>query len=146
MISPFRVYVAGARSEASRARRVFDALESLGCVVLEKWTEDPRADQDAWQDGDAVEIVDRQLEEIGQADCFWLLVPEPPHSSRGCWVELGYASSESSANLGIIASGPWKQTIFSSLCHRRFPSDHEALLFINDHLEERKKAARVKVV
>lgn len=108
------VFVAAAYAERGRARRVADALESIGCTVTHRWFEHP-VDDDGLDDAARLAMVRGQLRSIGLSD---VLVHLPPRGAcrGGEKVELGYALAKAeTSGLLIVSSG-------STVLHHALPA------------------------
>jgi nucleoside 2-deoxyribosyltransferase len=118
MTTPFSVYVAGAAvpEELERIRKATAALRLAGFVVTSTWPETVAKVGNA-NPRDADHLQRRQwsvqdLAEIDAAHAVWFLVPTPPVTTRGAWLECGYAYAE---DKHLLFSGDTKQSIFAAL-------------------------------
>ena len=91
------IYLAGASSEAELVGSYMRKIEDFGEEVAYDWTRLVLANlANGIKDTDLTNrqrrcIADDCVDSIREADQFWLLIPEDPKSSIGCWVELGLA-------------------------------------------------------
>ena len=128
-----RIYVAAAFSERlTRARPAMDRIRALGGAVTHDWTADPppgvTTDADL-TDAQRVQLALADYRGVAEADVVWLLAPTDK-GSCGAWVEFGAAIA-----LGkrTVVSGPAsRRSIFTEMATRRFETDTEALVWIND--------------
>lgn len=130
----FAVYIAGSSShwQSDRVQAAIAALRAHDIVVTNTWTEviakvgdaNPRAASDIDRRGWAVKC----LNEIDAADAVWVLVPVVPATTRGAWVEAGYAYSE---RKHVLFSGDTKQSVFCAL-GREFATDAAAIAYLRE--------------
>lgn len=124
------VYVAGGSSEAELCASWMQRLRDAGHTIAVDWVANIRAVGDAnpreASENDRYRWTEDDLDGASDADVFWLLVPEKP--SIGCWVELGWCSRVSGAQ--IIVSGDWRKSIFTSLADARYDTHDEAFAAI----------------
>lgn len=123
------VYVGGSSDSLARVRWAEDQLVRAGISVVSTWpsvvTKVGNANPRAASVDDRAEWTLKDLAEVESADLFWFLVPSPG-TTRGAWVELGYAHAVGRA---VVISGDTLQSIFCALGHE-FGTDEEALAFI----------------
>jgi nucleoside 2-deoxyribosyltransferase len=125
-----KVYIAAAAGETERVARAIAAARGAGLEVVCTWPEVIAKVGDANPRG--ASVVDRfgwssqDLAEVDQADVLWFLVPTPPVTTRGAWVEVGLACA-----LGkhLVFSGDTKQSVFCAL-GEEFEDDELALSHI----------------
>jgi len=129
--TPFRVYVAGSAAPEAmwRVQRAIADLTAAGIQVSCTWPETIAAVGDA-NPRDASEPqregwAKQDLAEVAASDAVWFVVPAP-QTTRGAWVEAGYAYALGKT---LVCSGDTKQSIFCALGHE-FPTDGEALDFL----------------
>jgi nucleoside 2-deoxyribosyltransferase len=124
------IYLAGASAEIDTCKRCMRALREAGHVVTFDWTAaiSERAtaglsDRDLTPEERRM-FAGLDLKGVTDADLIWVLAPQPPNASTGCWAELGYALA-----LGpyIVVSGSWQRCIFTDLADQCF-DDHDAAL------------------
>jgi nucleoside 2-deoxyribosyltransferase len=134
-----KIYIAACANgaELERAKRMVAAARSAGLDVVCTWPEivttvgdaNPRNATCAQREGWAAQ----DLREVGEADVLWFLVPTPPATTRGAWLEAGYAHA-----LGklLVFSGDTAQSVFAAL-GEEFDSDDSALEFLKVVAAER---------
>lgn len=116
--APFRVYVAATSSgpESARVARVVELLRSNGFEVTSTWANTIAAVGEANPRG--ASATDRRiwaiqcLNEIDAADLVLVLVPELPTTTRGAWLEAGYAYSN---HKHVVFAGDSHQSVFCAL-------------------------------
>jgi hypothetical protein len=115
-MSAMKIYVAGASSEIETARGWMKRLREAGFEVTVDWP--TMIDQGGGVANDLPGEAARKaawtdLRGVSDAEIFWMLVPEV--ETKGAWIELGYALSESvvvfmSGRIGFV-----KKCIFATL-------------------------------
>lgn len=117
-----KIYVAGASAELELCKRYMQKLREAGFTITHDWTAEieknaGKTDKDlTW--AEAREHANGDLAGVAASDLFWLMVPRPPNASKGCWVELGYASSDKSKL--IYVSGAARGCIFLARADQLF--------------------------
>lgn len=102
--APLKVYVAASSRELERVDRALEGLSKIPNVeVTYRWIDDMRkqmakglTDKDLTRE-EALEVGDACLQGVYDADLVWLLYPN--ETTRGAWVELGYARALFDQNL-----------------------------------------------
>lgn len=134
------IYLAGSSNELPRVKRAAQWLERLNAELKEAgdeavitnawWTDVESAGANpagaesharrAWAAAD--------LQGVKDADIFWMLFPEEPTSSGGCFWEAGFADS---LDTQMVLSGPTERSIFSARACE-YASDEAAFRYISD--------------
>jgi nucleoside 2-deoxyribosyltransferase len=124
------VYVAGASSEIERAKTAIERLGLAGIEVTSTWPNvvasfgdaNPAtatlSERNGWSAAD--------LEQVGAADLLWFLVPGDGATTRGGWLEAGFAHAKGKT---LVFSGETSQSIFCAL-GAEFGSDVDAFATI----------------
>lgn len=92
-----KIYIAGSSQELGRCERAILFATSLGFKVTYDWTESVRTSiaQGVLEHELPFEHREHQarrdLQAIDDADAIVVLLPEKGGTSRGCWIEFGYA-------------------------------------------------------
>lgn len=125
-----KIYVAASSAELERARAAMDWCREQGFEITHDWVADVtlvrleggKADADLTP-AEQLAFVVKDLDAVGEADLLWFLVPRPPATTVGAWVELGAAYE-----LGrpVIVSGPHAAQMFCSAASQAFTSDFDA--------------------
>lgn len=134
-----RVYVAGSSKEIPRVRAMQATLVALGCTITHDWTkqvEDYGAGADQLSAADKRRFARLDLDGIANA-AMVVFLQSPVASSRGMWVEIGYAVAcrERLPTLLFLCTGGGDQLIWHTLMNGVFEKDEEFL----------DKVARVRV-
>lgn len=121
-----KAYLCGAFSERARVKAMMSRLREAGIEISFDWTADPppgvTCDADLTAEQRST-YARADLRGVELADVVWLLAPES--TSRGAWVEFGYALAVQAIT---IVSGPaWRSSIFTEVANHTFESDEEAL-------------------
>lgn len=129
-----KVYIAGSTAEIDRAKSWGARLQRFGIEVISTWTtvvgEHGCNPRDASLQQRRTWALD-DIDQIRQADLFWLLVPALDRPSRGAWFELGVAWTLIAPGCKqLIASGDTRQSIFCALAGREFDDDVDAFIEI----------------
>ncbi len=126
-----KVYIAASSriEERNRVRLCMHALEAApGLELAYDWLtpmQGRTTTRDSeLSDSDAIDQARLCLKGVEDAEAVWLLAPNSP--TRGAWVELGVAHSESKL---IVGSGDYRQSIFCQLADFLYEKDAEALAF-----------------
>lgn len=110
------MYLAGSSQDVNRCRHWHMQLVGAGVEVVSTWIDSVAAVGNANPRGATAEARTGWsrtcLEQIGDADVLWFLVPPPDRRTCGAWVELGYALG---CDLRVICSGDTRQSIFTAL-------------------------------
>lgn len=128
------IYLAGASSEVDQCEAYMRLLRDAGWRVTFDWTVGLRANQAAGKRDIDLTLEEMRsyasadLEGVRQADWIWVLAPEPPNASTGCWVELGDALRSGRGR--VVVSGHWRRCIFAALAGQRFALHDEALAWL----------------
>lgn len=116
-VLPPSVYIAGSAAEIERARHWHIALRAAGVTVVSSWIESVASASGVSNPRDATK--DERLtwsagclREVDRAAVFWFLVPPLDRTTRGGWVEAGYAYALAKP---MVFSGDCKQSIFTAL-------------------------------
>jgi len=139
-----KIYIAGSSNELETVRPWITACKDIGLDITLDWTipvekqgGNPTNLPEEERQGFAIE----DLTAVEQADIFWLLVPSN-HTSRGCWVEFGYARAMALSNEIItIASGDIKVSIFTAVADYAFLAHQQAFEFIRQYVDSKKVPA-----
>ncbi len=124
------VYVAASSSELPRAKAMIAALRAAGITVTSTWPEVIDSYGGVGNPRDLDREVCKQLAvnclvEITRARVLWLLCPaEGGGTARGAYFELAGAFG---SNKTIIASGDYRQSIFTALATECHETDEAAL-------------------
>jgi hypothetical protein len=120
------VYIAASSADIDRAEHWRDRLVAVGVRVVGTWMANIRTVGDAnprTASADLRSYWSRTcLEQVADADAFWLLVPGADKPTAGAWIELGYALG---CDLRIVCSGDTKRSIFCALGDE-YASDEDA--------------------
>lgn len=108
-----KIYVSAASAELERAERFIAAARVAGLVVTEDWTVPFRRHLDG-EPVDASQVAADDLNGVFAADVLVVLIPKGEATSRGLWVELGFAFAEGKS---VIAVGdPEALDIWGCMC------------------------------
>lgn len=123
------IYIAGASRELDLVSSYIDKVEASRHRINLDWTAAIRenmakglTDKDMSRE-DRKKHAEMDRDAVFHADCVWLMVPEDPKSSIGCWVEFGMAVASGAT---VIVSGK-NASIFCELADYIFETHDEAL-------------------
>lgn len=128
MSAPLLVYLSGASTpdQIDRVRSWSTRLRESGIEVVSTWPDViAHAGHANPRDASRQQRVRRSTQdlcEVLRADVLWLLCPPAGTTTRGAWVELGYAYALCRS---LVASGDTRQSIFPALCVE-YDTDEEA--------------------
>ena len=135
MDSMKKVYVAGSTGEREMVSRYMDCLRAKGIEITLDWT--PLSEGNDAAITDAAQEVHAKADLVGVATAgiLWVMVPTTT-SSRGCWVEFGYALGRRECKLPspiTVVSGQFvRSSIFTALSDHRLTSHDAALAKVID--------------
>lgn len=111
-----KIYVAAASADMDRVREWSDRLKLAGLTVTGTWLEVIATVGDANpRDASQVQRCEWSMADLGQvrdADLVWFMVPPASMSTRGGWLEVGFAEALEKV---IVFSGDTKQSIFCAI-------------------------------
>lgn len=135
-----KVYIACSSQEPERARWAMDAVRRLGCEVAHDWLRAIEEDGAANEGLDSEARLDRSaecleaLDDLGDEDVFWLLVPVT--NSAGAWAEFGYVlARERHCDMyelpEIVVSGSAVESSIFTAQADAFDCDDNALQYVS---------------
>lgn len=136
-----KIYLAGASQEHEQASQFMAKLREIGHVITHDWTESIRehgsGNDHKVNHGTRAYHSDKDLGGIEDAEAFWLVCPSEENSTKGAWVELGYALAylrllRRVRKMIVVVSGFHGQCIFTSLAMYRFEKHNDALAWFGN--------------
>jgi hypothetical protein len=126
-----RIFISASYTEKLVAREYMRAVESLGYYVTRDWTRHEYACTDRELPPElAKRHANEDLTGVQACNIFWMLVPTPPATSKGAWLELGAALAI--PHCRVIVSGDLRASIFLQLVDKGFETHDEALVWLKE--------------